>query len=251
MVSLGRWSSPLGLLTPVCFDKLFLKHIIPVQSLVRLPECTSSRATAWQTDLHEGGPECSWGAREEVGVLVLSFALRLHLCIASLRPHGDVLATPPLARHRDQLQIKANQEKSSKFKTGIRMQLTSVESAASSLSSSPPQASNFRRTLLEVCSIHLRRGGREIVLPANPVCKPSLLAAVGPRNANKTIPRWQILPKIAYDRGILPKTAIRPRMLISALKGGAGCRWRAGAGRLHRQGHLGLTKARSEHMHNW
>ena len=112
--SMSRWRSPLGSQTPVCFGKLFLEDIIPVQGLVGLPESTSSRATAWQTDLHEGGREGGWGAGEEVGVLVLSFAPRLPLCIASLHPHGDVLAAgaPPLARHLDQLQNKANQGKS-------------------------------------------------------------------------------------------------------------------------------------------
>ena len=89
--SLGRWRSPLGWQTPVCFGKLSFEDIIPVQGLVGLQERTSSHVIAWQTDLHEGSRECSWGAGEEVGVLVLSFAPRLHLCIASLHPHCDVL----------------------------------------------------------------------------------------------------------------------------------------------------------------
>ena len=65
----------------------------------------------------------------------------------------NILAAPPLARHLDQLQSKANQGKSRNFKMGIHKEPTSVGSAASSLSSSPPQAPNFRRTLLEGRSI--------------------------------------------------------------------------------------------------
>jgi len=44
-VSLGRWSCPLGLLIGVGLDKVFLPLVVPVQTLVRLPDSASSRAT--------------------------------------------------------------------------------------------------------------------------------------------------------------------------------------------------------------
>ena len=123
-------------------------------------------------DLHEGGHKSLWGVRQKPRIVVLYLACRLCWCATSPGPHAHVLAALPLAWHLNHLQIKKIQGKPSHFKTGINMRLTSLGSAASSLSQSPFQAPNFRRTLLEVCSIHLRRGRREIMLPANPVWYP-------------------------------------------------------------------------------